>query len=342
MIDPARLLADLQRLLKRLEDDIRARVQADASIDARLREEYDKAKAASRTAQAYEVWREDYITQVAVAWILGCVFIRFLEDNRLIDTAWLAGPGERLQLARDQHTLYFQHNPSHGDREYLEHVFSGVAELPSMRQLLYGDHNPITKLGPTGDGAHELIEFWQKIDPATGTLIHVFTDPNWDTRFLGDLYQNLSEAARDRYALLQTPEFVEELILDRTLTPAVHEFGYANIRMIDPTCGSGHFLLGGFRRLLGLRRHHEPGTPARAQVQAVLSQIYGVDVNPFAVAIARFRLLVAALAACGVQRLSEAPGFETHVATGDSLLHGPSPRGAALPRTRRTSTSLRR
>ncbi|WP_305016969.1 hypothetical protein [Mycobacterium tuberculosis] len=44
-----------------------------------------------------------------------------------------------------------------------------------------------------------------------------FTDPDWNTRFLGDLYQDLSEAARKRYALLQTPEFVEEFILDRRL-----------------------------------------------------------------------------------------------------------------------------
>ena len=58
-----------------------------------------------------------------MAWILACVFVRFLEDNRLIDTVWLAGPDDRLQLARDQHTLYFQANPTHSDREYLEHVF---------------------------------------------------------------------------------------------------------------------------------------------------------------------------------------------------------------------------
>jgi hypothetical protein len=77
-----------------------------------------------------------------------------------------------------------------------------------------------------------------------------FTDPSWNTRFLGDLYQDLSEATRKRYALLQTPEFVEEFILDRTLTPAIHEFGYREVRLIDPTCGSGHFLLGGFHRLV--------------------------------------------------------------------------------------------
>jgi hypothetical protein len=79
------------------------------------------------------------------------------------------------------------------------------------------------------------------VDPNTGALLHDFTDPTWNTRFLGDLYQDLSEATRKRYALLQTPEFVEEFILDRTLTPAIREFGYREVRMIDPTCGSGTF-----------------------------------------------------------------------------------------------------
>ena len=35
-----------------------------------------------------------------------------------------------------------------------------------------------------------------------------FTDPDGDTRFLGDLYQDLSEAAKKTYALLQTPRFI--------------------------------------------------------------------------------------------------------------------------------------
>ena len=47
-----------------------------------------------------------------------------------------------------------------------------------------------------------------RVDTDTGLLAHDFTDPDWNTRFLGDLYQDLSEAARKRYALLQTPESV--------------------------------------------------------------------------------------------------------------------------------------
>ena len=53
MIDPSRLQADLQRLLKRLEDDIQRRMHENESIDAHLQEQYEAAKAASRTAQAY-------------------------------------------------------------------------------------------------------------------------------------------------------------------------------------------------------------------------------------------------------------------------------------------------
>ena len=47
-----------------------------------------------------------------------------------------------------------------------------------------------------------------------------------------------------------------------------------------------------------------------------------MDVNPFAVAISRFRLLVAALQAGGIKRLKDTPGFRINVAVGNSLLHG--------------------
>src|SRR6185369_2152429 len=156
-------------------------------------------------------------------------------------------------------------------------------------------------------------------------LIHDFSDPNLDTRFLGDLYQDLSDEAKKRYALLQTPKFIEEFILDRTLTPAIETFGYQSVRMIDPTCGSAHFLLGGFHRLFTLHQRNHPAVEVRALAQRALDQVFGVDLNPNVVAIARFRLLLAALQVSGVDQLRNAPAFEDHIATGDSLLHGSPP-----------------
>jgi len=90
--------------------------------------------------------------------------------------------------------------------------------------------------------------------------------------------------------------------------------------MIDPTCGSGHFLLGGFARLFRLWMNREDNEVVAAQ--KALDGVWGVDINPFAVAIARFRLIVAALVACGIKRLKYAPSWKIHLATGDSLLFG--------------------
>lgn len=325
MIDRAQLLRDCQRMLSALVEDLRTRCEEDPALDAPLRAQWQEARAAARTAQPYETWRESELEQVAAAWVLACVFVRFLEDNGLVDPPRLAGPGERRKLALDQHTLYFRAHPTDSDRDYLLHVFRAVAELPAAREVFDDRHNPLWTLGPSGDGATALLQLFQRIDPDSGALVHDFTDPAWDTRFLGDLYQDLSENARKRYALLQTPDFVERFLLDRTLEPACAEFGFREVRLLDPTCGSGHFLLGAFARLFERWLQQEPGTPTRELAQRALDQVAGVDLNPFAVAIARFRLLVAALRACGVARLADAPAFHLHVAAGDSLLHGARP-----------------
>ena len=325
MIGASRLLKDLTGLRAYLEDDLRARCGERPDLETSLQEEYRKAFARERTAGTYESWRDEHLTQVAVAWILGCVFVRFLEDNTLVDPPRLSGPGDRRRRALDEHNLYFRAHPTESDREYLLHVFRKVAALPVAGLIFDERHNPLWSLGPSGDAATRLLGLWQRIDPDSGALTHDFADAAWDTRFLGDLYQDLSESARKRYALLQTPEFVEEFILDRTLDPAIEEFGFREVRLIDPACGSGHFLLGAFRRLDALWARHEPGTNPRERASRVLKQVAGVDLNPFAAAIARFRLCVAALRASEVRSLGDAPAFELRVAAGDSLLHGPRP-----------------
>ena len=324
MINAPQLLADLTRQLKRLEDDLRQRISEQPDLDASLRAEWQAARNADRCAETFETWAEQVITQAAVHWLLSCVFLRFIEDNQLVDRPWLGGTPEsgRLALARDRHEAYFQAHPLQSDRDYLLASFREASALPGLRTFFDEVHNPVFRIGISGDAAMALRQFWQQIDPNTGALTHDFTDAAWNTRFLGDLYQDLSEATRKRYALLQTPEFVEEFILDRTLTPAIREFGYREARLIDPTCGSGHFLLGAFHRLVEEWARNEPGRNPTDVAQKALNAVAGVDLNPFAVAIARFRLLLAALRVSQVQRLAHAPDFKIQVAIGDSLLHG--------------------
>jgi len=322
MIDSQRLLTDLTRLLTTLERDLREQLADRPELHALLQTDYDAARNVGRTQDTFETWSEEPLTQAAVAWILGTVYVRFLEDNGLIDPM-LSGTEARHTRAQQEHQHYFQQHPTDSDRHYLESLFGRLAEIPAAAALFDRKHNPLWRLPLSADAARDIVEFWQRIDPDTGAVTHDFSDLALDTRFLGDLYQDLSEGVRKRYALLQTPRFVESFILDRTLTPAIETFGYREVRLIDPTCGSGHFLLGAFERLLALAQEHAPGKDVRVLVQGILSRVVGVDINPYAVAIAQFRLTVAALKACGITRLADAPGFEVSVVAADSLLHGP-------------------
>ena len=325
MIDPRTLLADLTRQLKTLEDDLRKRIKDELpELNAALSAEWEAARAAERCAETFESWVEQPITQAGVHWLLSCVFLRFIEDNDLVERPWLSGTLDsgRLTLARDRFEAWLRAHPTDNDRSYLLEAFHEAGSLPGLQTFFDPTHNPVFRFPISADAAMALRQFWLQVDPDTGALRHDFTDASWNTRFLGDLYQDLSEATRKRYALLQTPEFVERFILDRTLTPAIRTFGFREVRLIDPTCGSGHFLLGAFDRLVAEWQRAEPGRNPVDIAQKSLDAVAGVDLNPFAVAIARFRLWVAALRIASVQRLAHAPNFKLQVAIGDSLLHG--------------------
>ena len=322
------LLADLRKQVGALEKDLRVRATGTGGegthFAAQLQAEWAKAKDARRTAASYSAWLDERVAQAAAAWVLSCVFVRFAEDNELIDWPFLTGPGERFADAEQRHEDFFRQNPHMNDRDWLIAAFDEMAaQSPAAAGLFDRQHNPLWTLTPSFEAATALLAFWRRRGPG-GEIVHCFVDDDWDTRFLGDLYQDLSEYARKTYALLQTPVFVEEFILDLTLEPAVEEFGLEGLRAIDPACGSGHFLLGLFRRLLGKWQEQEPGTPQAELIRRALGSVHGCDRNPFAVAIARFRLHLAALQAARAARLKDEHGFTSQIAIGDSLWHGAS------------------
>nr|WTA64684.1 BREX-2 system adenine-specific DNA-methyltransferase PglX [Micromonospora sp. NBC_00855] len=321
MIDRKLLLSDLQKQVKNLEKDLREQAESVEEVRLRLRSEYDHAFKVGRTAATWAAWRDERVTQAAVAWVLGTVFVRFCEDNGLLPDPYLAGPGDRLVLAEEAEAQFFRDQPDKTLRDWLHRGYDAIASTQAGKSLFDKRHNPLYQIPLSHDEAKNLIAFWRRRGE-TGSLAHDFTDPEWDTRFLGDLYQDLSEAARKTYALLQTPEFVEEFILDLTFTPAIAEFGHDVVKMIDPTCGSGHFVLGAFHRLLKEWEQHAPNRDPHERVRLALDAVHGVDINPFAVAIARFRLLVASLRAANFKTLPDASGhaFPLNLAVGDSLI----------------------
>lgn len=315
MIDDATRKA-LQAQVRFLVEDLRDQVAQTPGLRSELHQEHGGAKTAERTASDFEAWLDDQLDQAAVAWVLGCVFVRFCEDNELVDSLWIGGddPAARADDAVQRRQAYIIANPRENDRHWLRQAFGYLARLRATGKI-FDEHNPIWRFDISGPAAESISDFFRK-GAGRGSL----RSDALDTRFLGDLYQELSAHAKKTYALLQTPEFVEEFILDRTFEPAVQEFGLQDTSVIDPTCGSGHFLLGAFHRLVRKWQEREPAGDIRVHTEKALGQVTGVDINPFAVAIARFRLLVAGMKICDLTKLERTPAWPIRVATGDSLL----------------------
>jgi hypothetical protein len=311
-LDSKALLAAARPVLKLLAEDLLERAKASKAVTAALEARHKVEVEKRRTADPFVVWQTNIVDQVAAAWFLSCVFVRTLEDRGLLGGARLAGPG-----AADSQKQFLELAPSLGERDYLLTVFRELSRFPAAQDLFDARHNPVWLLTPSAAAAKALLGLFQVPNPDAPT----FRFGQADTNFLGDLYQDLNESVQKRYALLQTPRFVESFILDRTLEPAIERFGLDETTIIDPTCGGGHFLLGAFDRLYDHRLNKEPGLGERQAAWNALNAVYGSDINPYAVAIARFRLTLAFLGKGGYRHLAGAHKPPLHLVVADSLLH---------------------
>lgn len=282
-------------------------------VETALRGCYDEERAKSQTATTFAEWVEEAVEQIGAAWILSCIFVRTLEDRGLIERQRLAGEG-----ALDSQQQFFEIAPSLTERDYILTIFRELASFPGVADVLGPIHNPAWRLSPSNDSVRSLLALLRQ--PGDGGLRFRFEGT--DTRFLGDLYEHLSARVSKRLALRQTPPFIEQFILDHTLDAALKEFGREAVRVIDPTCGSGHFLLGAFHRLFEAHSRALPNIDPRDHASRALAQIYGVDVNPYAVAIAKFRLVLMYLECAEIAKLNQSPRIETNLIVADSLLHG--------------------
>jgi hypothetical protein len=137
--------------------------------------------------------------------------------------------------------------------------------------------------------------------------------------------------ARKNTGSYYTPDSLVQALLDTALEPLVRETVAANpgkpaaalleLAIIDPACGSGHFLLAAARRLAAhVARLEADGTPSAAEYRRALrkvvgSCIYGVDLNPMAVELCKVALWMEAVE----------PGLpltflDAHVRHGNALL----------------------
>ena len=104
------------------------------------------------------------------------------------------------------------------------------------------------------------------------------------------------------------------------------------VKVCDPACGSGAYLLGMLHELLDLRaalfqsRRLDSLSVYQRKLEIIQTNVYGVDIDPFAVNIARLRLWLSLAVDFEGAKPEPLPNLDYKVEAGDSLL-GPSPSG---------------
>ena len=232
----------LLKALQKLEKAIAKAGIASVRTDDKVRRRVEALHAVSETGGSFDEYTKLLAGRSAVL-LLRTVYVRVLEDLGLLDPPRIGGDRGFDAFHAVAPTLRV--------RPYLKWIFQDLAQdfpalfAPRLEELPL----PVEAL------CEEAWGLWHDKD-GKGNLVYDWSAGDFESRFLGNLYQDLDADVRERYALLQTPEFVEEYILDKTLTPALKEFDPVRLRnkgetfrVIDPTCGSGHFLIGAFRRL---------------------------------------------------------------------------------------------
>lgn len=246
-------------------------------------------------------------TRSAGAWILTSLMAMTLEARRILTRPlpWSDGFEAVFDVVRDYapESEWFDPDPevSHNPR-------CGLPFNPEWQAWLKRDLDLLTPPSPAD----------------------AFGRSGWanpDTDWIGDLWQAFDSVAVKKHAFCQTPRFVRDLILKHTLDPALAEFGVDGIRVLDPACGAGHFLVDAFWRIY--QRHADPpdGPPEHTYIDAArraLESVRGADINPAVVNLTRFRLMLAYCDATMARSVNSYPyDCDLRVTVADALLDGP-------------------
>ena len=250
----------------------------------------------------------------------------------------LYAQGYGLRRLRDRSIRRSAHDRHHDLWEGVRIVFRGLAAgeprlaLPALAGLFAPDQCPRLDAARLENRALMLAMFrlsWLRED---GGLVRV----NWrdmGPEELGSVYESLLELvpvitqdgrrfaftsgdaakgnARKTTGSYYTPDSLVQVLLDSALEPVVADTvarhpdrpaeALLDLAIVDPACGSGHFLLAAARRLAGhVARHQAGGTPSAAEYRHAVRQvvgrcIHGVDLNPMAVELCRVGLWMEAV-----------------------------------------------
>jgi len=158
-----------------------------------------------------------------------------------------------------------------------------------------------------------------------------WSEASIDPEILGKTFEALMAAPdRKTSGAFYTPQLLVEDVtthaLDSLLDSGNPVDALRGIKVLDPACGSGAFLVHTLERIAALRKEKgEPGSNAEIRRRVLTSSIFGVDLNPMAVWLCELRLwlsIVIESDETDPMRIAPLPNLDRHIRVGDSLAGG--------------------
>ncbi|HJP60423.1 MAG TPA: N-6 DNA methylase [Gemmatimonadaceae bacterium] len=161
-----------------------------------------------------------------------------------------------------------------------------------------------------------------------------WSEASIDPEILGKAFEALMASGdRKKSGAFYTPQNLVESLSDHALQSALKQSTDGSeldrvrrLRIIDPACGSGAFLVHMLERLATLRRQlGDHGSIASIRRRVLSSSIFGVDLNPMAVWLCELRLwlsIVIESDESDPMNIEPLPNLDHHIRVGDSLSAG--------------------
>ena len=258
--------------------------------------EYEKA---ARAMDCFETWKErtaslvfqsgdpqrlrrEFVTQTAYLVVVRMLLVRIMEDKGLMPRAFTNGG-----LA-----LWFQQ---------VEPQYLALAAGRSAHYLLALSYESAQRVYAHFYQEKTVLDWYRPERTAVVRVLHrlaSFDLRDIDRDIIGTVYnQYVEERHKHESGMYFTPPPVVEFMLDRV---GYRGRGILERKLLDLSCGSGTFLVAAARRLLAAHRDYwqaqgYPDIPieqAEPVIKDLRDALHGIDLNPFACALAEINLLI--------------------------------------------------
>lgn len=243
------------------------------------------------------------------------IFIRTTEDRKIEENILLTikrnweSAGRKSDLFRDLNSIFIEFRKTYDSKLFEPHDFE-IWDTPPAETLA----KIIEELYKTNDGYR--YDFSAIDSDVLGGIYE---------QYLGHVLQKAKKetiveekhAKRKSQGIFYTPSFIVNFIVKETLGKLLKEKNdneIRNLKILDPACGSGSFLLKTYEELI---RHYSANDKIFEKIRILTSNIYGVDLDQQAVEIARLNLLLQT-----VESKDLLPDLSNNIKIGNSLVTG--------------------